>query len=249
MKRIESSVNKAKLQICSEPSSRGETSQLGVGAQRWPRGESRSLDLACAVIAKCSSDRPADSALREELRNQRALTHEAAAQVSRFVFSYYRWFGWLQKQMPLAEQLKRAVELADTFAKQPASFSDPDLLAFSVPAWVATEVNISAEWVRSLQTEPALWLRARPGQGRALAQELGNCKLFGPSDDILRYSGTKDLFRTEVFQTGRFEIQDISSQAIGLICNPRPDEVWWDACSGEGGKTLHLSDLMENRGL
>src|SRR5690606_4499564 len=24
---------------------------------------------------------------------------------------------------------------------------------------------------------------------------------------------------------------------------------WWDACAGEGGKTLHLADQMENRGM
>ncbi|MDR1789475.1 MAG: RsmB/NOP family class I SAM-dependent RNA methyltransferase, partial [Opitutaceae bacterium] len=28
-----------------------------------------------------------------------------------------------------------------------------------------------------------------------------------------------------------------------------PGETWWDACAGEGGKSLHLSDLMRNRGL
>jgi 16S rRNA (cytosine967-C5)-methyltransferase len=213
--------------------------------------KSRIFELACAVIAKSSREHPADSVLRDELRKQRALSHEAAVLITRYVFSYYRWFGWLQKQQPLTEQLKRAVELANTFEKDPDSFSDSELLSFSVPAWVASELNINPAWARALQTEPALWLRARPGQGRALAQELGRCKQFGSSfpNDILRYSGTKDLFRTEAFQAGRFEIQDISSQAVGLICSPRPGEVWWDACSGEGGKTLHLSDLMENRGL
>jgi 16S rRNA (cytosine967-C5)-methyltransferase len=25
--------------------------------------------------------------------------------------------------------------------------------------------------------------------------------------------------------------------------------MWWDACAGEGGKLLHLSDLMQNKGL
>ena len=30
---------------------------------------------------------------------------------------------------------------------------------------------------------------------------------------------------------------------------PHPGETWWDACAGEGGKTLHLSDLMQNKGL
>jgi 16S rRNA (cytosine967-C5)-methyltransferase len=34
-----------------------------------------------------------------------------------------------------------------------------------------------------------------------------------------------------------------------LLCNPQPGTTWWDACAGGGGKTLHLSALMENRGL
>jgi len=63
------------------------------------------------------------------------------------------------------------------------------------------------------------------------------------------YHGEQDLFRTREFQAGEFEIQDISSQAVGLLCAPQPGETWWDACAGEGGKTLHLSDLMENQGL
>ena len=65
----------------------------------------------------------------------------------------------------------------------------------------------------------------------------------------LRYTGSRDLFRTEAFQTGRFEIQDLASQLVGHACAPQPGETWWDACAGEGGKTLHLADLMRNKGL
>ncbi len=36
---------------------------------------------------------------------------------------------------------------------------------------------------------------------------------------------------------------------MGHICTPEPDQTWWDACAGEGGKALHLSDLMRNKGL
>jgi 16S rRNA (cytosine967-C5)-methyltransferase len=57
------------------------------------------------------------------------------------------------------------------------------------------------------------------------------------------------LFKTPEFHAGEFEIQDIASQAVGLLCAPKPGETWWDACAGEGGKLLHLSDLMENKGL
>ena len=67
--------------------------------------------------------------------------------------------------------------------------------------------------------------------------------------DALVYEGETDLFKTPEFQAGEFEIQDISSQAVGLLCDPKPGETWWDACAGEGGKLLHLSDLMQNKGL
>ena len=65
----------------------------------------------------------------------------------------------------------------------------------------------------------------------------------------MRYEGIEDLFRTEEFHAGEFELQDINSQIVSLVCAAKPGETWWDACAGEGGKTLHLSSLMENKGL
>ncbi|MBI1840379.1 MAG: RsmB/NOP family class I SAM-dependent RNA methyltransferase, partial [Verrucomicrobia bacterium] len=65
----------------------------------------------------------------------------------------------------------------------------------------------------------------------------------------LEYRGELDLFRTPLFHSGAFEVQDIASQIVGHWCDPKPGETWWDACAGEGGKLLHLSDLMENKGM
>jgi 16S rRNA (cytosine967-C5)-methyltransferase len=67
--------------------------------------------------------------------------------------------------------------------------------------------------------------------------------------DAVEYRGEQDLFRTAEFQAGEFEIQDVASQIVSLLCAPKPGETWWDACAGDGGKTLHLSELMENKGL
>ncbi len=44
-----------------------------------------------------------------------------------------------------------------------------------------------------------------------------------------------------------FETQDLSSQAVGLVCNPKPKETWLDACAGSGGKTLHLAYLSKGK--
>ena len=209
------------------------------------------LTLASAIIQKSSRERPADAELRAALKTQGGLTRDDSWRVSRAVFAYYRWLGWLDENKALQFQIEQALELAETFAHEPNSFSDDDLVERAVPAWIKNEMEIEPAWARVLQAEPKLWLRARPGQGRTLAMKLGDCFPFsnGPWGDVLEYRGTQDLFRTPEFHAGEFELQDISSQATGIVCDPRLKQTWWDACAGEGGKTLQLSDLMENKGM
>ena len=212
------------------------------------QGNARVFQLAGEVIHRANREHPADAVLREVLRGEHGLSPAETREISRAVFAYYRWWGWLQNEKGLERRLARAGELADRFEKNPLSLPVDALRAKAVPAWVAGEVQITDEWLRSLQREPKLWLRARRGQGRALAKKLGHAKTPALPDAVL-YEGREDLFRLPEFHAGEFEVQDISSQAVGYICNPKPGETWWDACAGEGGKTLHLSDLMENQGL
>jgi 16S rRNA (cytosine967-C5)-methyltransferase len=206
--------------------------------------------LAAEVIRGSNRDHPADAVLRVLLRRF-GLSPADRRKVSLLVFSYYRWHGWLKNEKTVEHRLARAQEFADRFTRNPFTLPMEQLRAKAVPGWVLDEVAAEDEWLRSLQREPLLWLRARPGQGRSLAKRLGSARSLsskGLSETIL-YEGKADLFASEDFESGAFEIQDISSQLVGLICGAKPGETWWDACAGEGGKTLHLSDLMENRGL
>ena len=209
------------------------------------------LKLASDIIKRSNREEPADAVLREYFRASRGLSRADGSQVSRAVFVYFRWLGWLDQNQPLSKRISHALKLSARFATDPASFADEELTSRALPAWLREELAITPDLARSLQAEPKLWLRARPGQGRALAAEFGSCVSFGEDAlaEILEYRGHQDLFRTEAFHQGRFELQDISSQAVGLLCNPKAGETWWDACAGEGGKTLHLSDLMQNKGL
>jgi 16S rRNA (cytosine967-C5)-methyltransferase len=50
------------------------------------------------------------------------------------------------------------------------------------------------------------------------------------------------------FRDGWFEIQDEGSQLISVVANPQPGSLLIDACAGAGGKSLHLAELMGNRG-
>ena len=207
--------------------------------------------MAGEVIRKADRQHPADTVLRNELAARRHLTPEAKSQISHAVFAYYRWRGWLNVGIPMPELLEQALALSERFAERPESFPIDDLRTRAIPHWVESEVEVSPGWLRALQTEPRLWLRARPGQGKALAQKLGDCRIAGtgPLSEAVEYRGRMDLFRTPEFHAGDFELQDVNSQVAGLLCHPQPGETWWDACAGEGGKMLHLSDLMENKGL
>lgn len=206
------------------------------------------LTIAARVIATASRELPADTALRNELRSHRGLTRDDGAWISRAVFAFHRWRGWLDAKRLEPDQIRQALELAETFRARPNSFPDDELIERAVPAWALQHADVNADWIRAIQAEPVLWLRAKRGHGPSLTQRLGHVReSFLP--DALRYEGREDLFRRPEFHAGEFEIQDIASQAVGFLCNPRPEETWWDTCAGEGGKTLHLSDLMENRGL
>jgi len=185
------------------------------------------------------------------LRDAR-LGQDTAALAARLVFSWFRWCGFMQDGEPGPESLFHAHGLAERFANEPDQFEGKALIEGAVPGWLHQHMEVSEAFARVLQREPMLWLRARPGQARALAAQLPpGVRLDAPAGvpDALRFTADDDLFRTLPFTQGRFEIQDIASQAVGVVCNPRPGETWWDACAGEGGKTLHLADLMNNRGL
>jgi 16S rRNA (cytosine967-C5)-methyltransferase len=209
------------------------------------------VKVALGIIAGSSRQQPADAVLREELASRYGISQGDKRQLSRAVFSYFRWLGWLAEGSASAAGLRQAMSLADRYERAPDSFSEVELLARAVPGWLGKELPLTAEWVRGLQSEPKLWLRARPGQGPGLARSLGHCRAYGEGrySDTLEYLGREDLFTSAEFHQGRFELQDLGSQAVGWICAPVPGETWWDTCAGEGGKTLHLSELMANRGL
>ena len=94
-----------------------------------------SQSLSEKIITASSRERPADAVLREEFRAQRDMMPSDIAAVSRTVFNYFRWRGWLDLARPLPEQIRKARELAKTFAGDPASFSDASLVERVAPEW------------------------------------------------------------------------------------------------------------------
>ena len=211
--------------------------------------DSATYNNAARVLSTIAPDLPADAALRKYLGLSRRLGPREKRAISRAVFTYFRWFRWLDEKASAQKQLEQAAELQARFERDPKSIKAETLAVRAVPEWLRDEMELPTPFLQQLQREPALWLRARPGKSDTLASALGHCERTDLAPDALRFTGMKDLFVTPEFHAGAFEIQDLASQLVGLACAPKAKETWWDVCAGEGGKTLHLADQMENKGL
>jgi len=66
--------------------------------------------------------------------------------------------------------------------------------------------------------------------------------------DALKLKERTNVFTTEAFKKGAFEVQDASSQMVAQFLDAKQGMKVVDTCAGAGGKTLHLAALMENKG-
>lgn len=127
----------------------------------------------------------------------------------------------------------------------------------SIPEWLdqVGENALGELWtptIAALNEQAPVVLRANrlkttPAKlSRMLIQDHVRTEPIG--DDALLVTERQNLFRTQAFREGLFEVQDFSSQQAAPILEVEPGQTVIDACAGAGGKSLHLAALMENKG-
>ena len=129
------------------------------------------------------------------------------------------------------------------------------------PAWVRSAVQNAGDTeaasfmdrlYQTFQFRPPTWLQIRrESRDKALTalDEAGIRAVPHPVlSSALAVAPGANLRGLAPQLAGLLEVQDLASQAAGLVCAPEPGSSWWDACCGSGGKTLHLADLMQGRG-
>ena len=66
--------------------------------------------------------------------------------------------------------------------------------------------------------------------------------------DALVLKERANVFLTDAFKEGFFEVQDANSQLVAAFLDVKPGMRVVDTCAGAGGKALHMASLMENKG-
>jgi 16S rRNA (cytosine967-C5)-methyltransferase len=132
-------------------------------------------------------------------------------------------------------------------------------IAQSIPDWL-NELgndqlgNAWADEITALNKPAALIIRVNTIKTtrQKLLQELSKLEIKAEPltdyPDAIKLYKRSNLFTNPLFKAGLFEVQDASSQKVASFLDVKPGMHVIDACAGAGGKTLHLSALMESKG-
>lgn len=92
-------------------------------------------------------------------------------------------------------------------------------------------------------------LKTNREQLRAILMDLNiDTEYLKNQPDTLVLKERANVFLTDAFKQGFFEVQDASSQLVAPFLGVEPGMRVVDTCAGAGGKTLHIASLMENKG-
>jgi 16S rRNA (cytosine967-C5)-methyltransferase len=188
--------------------------------------------------------------LKDELPES---TKEEILEDEAFCLSLLKALAWDNtfEDHPVVEYLK------ESFSFSTAEKGDLHEL---IPTWAIQELgiedNTSAEnelLFNALQKRPPVWLRLQKDKGKSALRELTELEADPEVHQYLKKAvklgGSRlNLTQFNGYKKGWFEIQDLASQCLGLLCGPSAGERWWDVCAGGGGKSLQLADLLQGRG-
>jgi 16S rRNA (cytosine967-C5)-methyltransferase len=124
----------------------------------------------------------------------------------------------------------------------------PPTIADAFPDWVGHHVR-EHSWLTGLQNHGAIWLRTRPDTHQKVIEALDKEKAEYTIHPLLPHAictynrSAVTLLSQKLSHL--FDLQNLSSQCVGHVCDPQEGEHWWDCCAGSGGKSIHLAELRE----
>ncbi|NLN33215.1 MAG: methyltransferase domain-containing protein [Flavobacteriaceae bacterium] len=168
------------------------------------------------------------------------------------------WFVLNDEKLPYWDEFKK-ISQKEVLKRNHAATDRNFAVSASIPDWLDElgRSGLGKQWekeVEAMNIPAPTIIRTntlkidRKSLQKKLKEEGFETKVLSKYPDALEMAEKANIFRTEAFKNGLFEIQDAGSQLISPYLNVQPGMRVVDACAGAGGKTLHLSALMENKG-
>jgi len=216
--------------------------ELATAFEENPRWGKRDRSFIAETVFEVARWRRALSFLVESEET----TAVCAAQWVRMGYEIPDW--WAYNGRPIEEIRSREAELP----------AQSRAVRESIPDWLDAlgVAELGSAWdaeLTALNQRAAIFLRVntlrttRPEAIAWLAAAGITATAVPDLPDALILAAGKSLPKA-LRLDGRVEIQDAGSQMIAPLLAPQPGERIIDACSGAGGKSLHLAALMGNEG-
>jgi 16S rRNA (cytosine967-C5)-methyltransferase len=195
------------------------------------------------------------------VRNWRLLLSAANIEFDYSINQFWRLFGTLilLKGENLGEYKSLNELPVDAIAERLNKFKNVRKIRESYPDWIDNICykELGKEWdaIASALNKPAVMvlransLKTTRDELKAILAEDGIETVEQElSPEALQLVFSRNVFRSESFANGLFEVQDSASQLVSDFLEVKAGMRVIDACAGSGGKTLHLAAIMKNKG-
>ncbi len=224
-----------------------------------------------------SEGKKADKVIEYQFKNHRqwgSRDRATIAEISYEIIRHWRWL-WFLNQKEIQLSTKNLFQIIGTYLHWKGEFI-PEWLNYEPVQPIAREnlslaiaesypddffnlmcQEIGNQWnieAHTLNTPAKVVLRvntlkiSKTDLQKLLLQQNIETVFLEDYPNALLLQSKLNIFQNEYFQKGFFEIQDANSQKIAEFCEIQSGMRIIDACAGAGGKTLHLANLMKNKG-
>lgn len=167
--------------------------------------------------------------------------------------------GWIINNKPIPDIAPFKYLKKKPIFEALQSLQDNPSVALSVPDWLFAQgsTELGPQWpsiLKALQCRPELVVRTntlkttKENLAKALLARNIKTHKHALAPEALIFQDKLNVFKLPEFRQGWFEMQDLASQRTGIFADPMPCMRVIDGCAGNGGKTLHLASLMQNKG-
>ncbi len=190
------------------------------------------------------------------VRNYRLIAHLAGSETDfwKIVGTYF-----IMEQLPMPDEREFGkLNQKDILDKYKALTDQKIIQSYPDWIWNLCETELGKEvWeteAKALNEQADVVLRVNTLKTKKeilqkhLAEQEIEVEPIDEFTDALVLLKRQNVFQNQLFKLGLFELQDAGSQAISEFLGVEPGMRVIDACAGGGGKTLHLSALMQNKG-